>query len=70
MNVAYVRTGAVVAREYGLPCIIGATGATKIFCTGMLQIICNFQTLSNVKTDLTNLKPCQKYERNNVHANK
>lgn len=24
-----------MAREYGLPCIIGATGATKVFSTGM-----------------------------------
>lgn len=26
--------GAVVAREYGLPCIVGATSATNIFKTG------------------------------------
>lgn len=26
--------GAVVAREYGLPCIVGAKGATKAFHTG------------------------------------
>ena len=26
--------GAVVAREYGLPCIVGATGATRVFKTG------------------------------------
>ncbi|RWS00517.1 putative phosphoenolpyruvate synthase-like protein [Dinothrombium tinctorium] len=26
--------GAVIAREYGLPCIIGATNATQIFKTG------------------------------------
>ncbi|XP_046747290.1 uncharacterized phosphotransferase YvkC-like isoform X2 [Diprion similis] len=26
--------GAVVAREYGLPCIVGAEGATQKFCTG------------------------------------
>jgi predicted aconitase with swiveling domain len=26
--------GAVIAREYGLPCIVGAKGATKMFKTG------------------------------------
>ena len=26
--------GAVVAREYGLPCIVGAEGATRVFKTG------------------------------------
>lgn len=26
--------GAVIAREYGLPCIVGATNATDIFKTG------------------------------------
>ena len=26
--------GAVVAREYGLPCVVGAEGATKAFKTG------------------------------------
>lgn len=26
--------GAVIAREYGLPCIVGATNATDIFATG------------------------------------
>ena len=26
--------GAVVAREYGLPCVVGAEGATTIFQTG------------------------------------
>ena len=27
--------GAVVAREYGLPCIVGAVNATRIFKTGL-----------------------------------
>lgn len=27
-------TGAVIAREYGLPCIVGAEGATEMFRTG------------------------------------
>lgn len=27
--------GAVIAREYGLPCIVGATHATQIFQMGM-----------------------------------
>lgn len=30
--------GAVVAREYGLPCIVGAINATKIFKTGLFKI--------------------------------
>ena len=29
--------GAVVAREYGLPCVVGAEGATTIFRTGILS---------------------------------
>ena len=29
--------GAVVAREYGLPCVVGAEGATTIFQTGALS---------------------------------
>ena len=28
--------GAVVAREYGLPCVVGAVGATHFFQSGML----------------------------------
>ena len=30
--------GAVVAREYGLPCLVGATGATENFTSG--QEVC------------------------------
>lgn len=30
----YFVAGAVIAREYGLPCIVGATHATDIFKTG------------------------------------
>ena len=37
--------GAVVAREYGLPCVVGAEGATTIFQTGIYYnttyILCN-----------------------------
>ena len=29
--------GAVVAREYGLPCVVGAVGATNFFQSGMLS---------------------------------
>ncbi len=29
--------GAVVAREYGLPCVVGAVGATAAFQNGMRQ---------------------------------
>merc|ERR1712079_253234 len=31
--------GAVVAREYGLPCVVGAEGATTIFQTGDIVLI-------------------------------
>lgn len=31
--------GAVVAREYGLPCIVGAKNATKVFQTGNVLYI-------------------------------
>ena len=31
--------GAVVAREYGLPCVVGAEGATTIFQTGILTSV-------------------------------
>lgn len=31
--------GAVVAREYGLPCIVGVKGATKAFQTGKVAHI-------------------------------
>jgi pyruvate,water dikinase len=31
--------GAVVAREYGLPCVVGALNATKIFKTGEKVIL-------------------------------
>ena len=30
--------GAVVAREYGLPAIVAAAGATKVFKSGKLEI--------------------------------
>jgi pyruvate,water dikinase len=44
--------GAVVAREYGLPCIVGASHATKIFKTGDLVLLnANEGTLSKVKTE-------------------
>ena len=31
--------GAVVAREYGLPCIVGAKGATQVFKTGKVSYV-------------------------------
>ncbi len=31
--------GAVVAREYGLPCVVGAEGATKVFKSGDVVVI-------------------------------
>ncbi|XP_044260327.1 putative phosphoenolpyruvate synthase isoform X2 [Tribolium madens] len=34
-----VSHGAVIAREYGLPCIVGAKGATKMFKTGDLVVL-------------------------------
>lgn len=33
-----VYTGAVVAREYGLPCLVGVQNAKKHFKTGMVKI--------------------------------
>lgn len=33
-NYLNVCTGAVIAREYGLPCIVGAMHATEMFSTG------------------------------------
>jgi len=42
--------GAVVAREYGLPCIVGATNATRIFKTGELLVLdAGKGTLTKVK---------------------
>lgn len=37
--------GAVVAREYGLPCIVGAEGATQIFSTGINSSLKHFISL-------------------------
>lgn len=34
MCTSVLLVGAVVAREYGLPCIVGAINATKMFKTG------------------------------------
>lgn len=34
MKLSYDILGAVIAREYGLPCIVGAANATDIFKTG------------------------------------
>lgn len=31
--------GAVVAREYGLPCIVGVKEATKVFRTGDMVVL-------------------------------
>lgn len=36
--------GAVVAREYGLPCIIGAKKATRTFQTGKQSCVCTLST--------------------------
>ncbi|XP_078047506.1 rifampicin phosphotransferase-like isoform X2 [Augochlora pura] len=52
--------GAVVAREYGLPCIVGATGATRLFKTGdtvllvadtgVLELVKRYEEDENTKT--------------------
>jgi len=34
-----VSHGAVIAREYGLPCLVGANGATQIFKTGDMVLL-------------------------------
>lgn len=42
--------GAVVAREYGLPCIVGAKGATQVFQTSKVShIIRCIKTIYNVE---------------------
>lgn len=42
--------GAVVAREYGLPCIVGAVDATKIFSSGdQILLDTSTGTISKVK---------------------
>ena len=44
--------GAVVAREYGLPCLVGVTGATQIFSSGDLVCLdCNKGVLVKVESD-------------------
>lgn len=35
----YLQTGAVVAREYGLPCLVGVQKAKKHFKTGIIKIL-------------------------------
>lgn len=37
--------GAVVAREYGLPCIVGAKGATQVFQTGKVSLIALYKNV-------------------------
>ena len=34
-DIYIVFSGAVVAREYGLPCVVGCQNATRIFSTGL-----------------------------------
>ncbi len=34
-----VSHGAVIAREYGLPCLVGANGATQVFKTGDMVLL-------------------------------
>ncbi|XP_018354545.1 PREDICTED: prodigiosin synthesizing transferase PigC-like isoform X2 [Trachymyrmex septentrionalis] len=41
--------GAVVAREYGLPCIVGAKGATQVFKTGDTALLSGDGTLQLIK---------------------
>ena len=44
--------GAVVAREYVLPCLVGATGATQVFLSG--DLVCldsNNGVLARVETE-------------------
>ena len=44
--------GAVVAREYGLPCIVGAEMATSLFKTGDIAVIDGFN--GSIRKDKTN----------------
>jgi len=41
--------GAVIAREYGLPCIVGATNATRFFRTGKLLLLYIFYAKKIIK---------------------
>ena len=36
-SIVHCITGAVVAREYGLPCVVNAPGATHSFMSGMYE---------------------------------
>ena len=51
--------GAVVAREYGLPCVVGAEGATTIFQTGIPTSVDSLCTRTGVFSKYTPLSvPC------------
>ena len=41
--------GAVVAREYGLPCVVGAEGATSVFKSGILNQVLRFNYLLKLR---------------------
>ncbi|CAN7940293.1 unnamed protein product, partial [Ixodes hexagonus] len=46
--------GAVIAREYGLPCVVGVENATDIFTSGDTILLDATQgTVSTIKTDAT-----------------
>jgi len=51
-----VSHGAVIAREYGLPCLVGANGATHIFKTGdMVLLDCQKGIMTKVSDQNQNL---------------
>ena len=50
-----VSHGAVIAREYGLPCLVGANGATQVFKTGdMVLLDCQNGIMTKVSIDNNN----------------
>ena len=50
-----VSHGAVIAREYGLPCLVGVNGACRLFKTGDLVLLdCQKGIMTKVKDNNQN----------------
>jgi len=44
-----VSHGAVIAREYGIPCLVGVDGATRLFKTGDIVLLdCQNEIMTKV----------------------
>lgn len=54
--------GAVVAREYGLPCIVGAKSATQVFQTGLYTFL-----YYNIRQSTQNLSYYYPYHNHHYH---